>query len=1079
MSLSRFGVHHPVPVNLLMTAVLVGGLYCGLALRREFFPQTDPHVASITLPYPGATAEEIEQTLAIKVEDKLQNAVSKHIKTMTTSLSEGGGGIMVEFREGTDPDKAIDDVERAISQLMDLPEEAEEIKVTLFEPRLPVIMVTIYGDVDEAVMKRAIRAVRDDLQSLPGMGEIVTSGVREDEVRVDVGRDALVRYGISLPRVADAIRAQMRDIPGGTVRGAAGNVQVRTLGVREQEQLIREIEVISSRDGASVKLGDFAQVSEGFVDEQVFNRFNGRRAASLTVFAVGEQDIVQIARMVRGYVQARNGEPFGTSPLGRWTDTARKRGWELGASSPHALPPGARIATQSDLARFVEGRLDLLLENALQGAVLVLAVLLAALNWRAAMWVFIGVLVAIAGTAVLMYVAGITLNLLTMFGLIIALGLQVDDAIVVSENIQTRHDRGEPTLDAAVKGAEQVQWPVVATVLTTVVAFLPLMFIRGEIGDLLGALPVIVVCALLMSLVESLLLLPSHMAHSLRQHDAREPGRASRLLRRLEAARDRWLFDRVIPRYVSVLDLAIRYRYLTIVSAAAVLVVSLGMVAGGRVPFEFLAASDSETVIVDLRMPIGTPVESTNRLVQRVEAAATAQPEVQSVSSNVGQSVNIDTGQAAATSTHVAQLFIELHPVESRDRESSEVIGSIRRALAGRVDEAERLSFSEIHGGPGGADITFEFRGADDARVLEAARQFKLLLADFDGVTDIADDNDNGQLELQMELRSGAEAMGFTRADVARQVRGALYGIDAHVFAANQEDVDVRVRLDEPARRSLYTIENGWVISPTTGLAAPLSEVVAIHEATIFSTLRRIDRQRAVTVTADALPGYNIEDITRELEQRLVPLASHFPGVSIDRAGRQRQMTEAFASLPWGFAAAILMIYVILAWLFANYWQPLIVLMAVPFAIIGVIWGHWLLGYTMTFLSLIGFIALSGVVVNDSLIFVEFYNHIRREGRGIHESLLLAGRNRWRAIMVTTVTSVLGLLPLVLEQSFQAKFLIPMAIAISGGLISATVLILLVMPAMIVALHDIKRLVHLSWFGEALPHDGAAVSQER
>ncbi len=1067
MSLSRFGVRHPVPVNLLMIATIVAGFWCGLSLRREFFPESEPEQAIITMPYPGATAEEIEQTLAIKVEDAL--AGLDEIKKMTTTLSDGGGGIVVEFREDIDVDKALDKVEREIDSLRDLPEESEQIQVELFEPRLPVIIVAVYGNLDEAVMKDAVRGIRDDLRRLPGMGEIAVGGVREDEIRVDVDRDALVRYGISLPQISQSIGAAMLDVPGGTVRGDTGNVKVRTVGVDEQAQLIRGIEMRSRRDGATVRVDDLARVSDSFVDEQIVTRCNGKPAAMLTAFAVGDQDIVQIAQMVRAYVAARQGEPFHATFMERFFDTPRHQAWMLGALSSEPLPPGASLTTFTDLARFVEGRLDLLKRNAMFGAVLVFLVLLSILNWRVAVWVGAGLVTAVCGTLVLMYSLDITLNLLTMFGLIIVLGLLVDDAIVVAENIQSRHDRGEPTQEAAIKGAEQVLWPVVATVLTTVVAFLPLSFVKGQIGDMLGALPMVVSCALLMSLIESLLILPSHMGHTLERMDARLPGRLSGVLRRFEQKRDGWLFDWLIPHYCRWIDRAIRYRYISVSLAAAILIVSLGMVAGERVPFTFLTTSDSETLIVNVHMPIGTPIEQTNRIVQRIEAAAATQPEVSNVVSDIGESSNIDTGQTEMRAQHIAQMFIELLPVEQRDRESSKVSASIREALAGQLDEVERISFSEITGGPGGADISLEFRGNHQDKIVAAARRFKLMLAEYAGVTDIADDNDTGQLELQFELRDGADALGFTRASVAQQVRGALFGLEAHVFAGDQEDVKVRVRFDEPTRQSLYAIENSWLISPRTGAAVPLSEVVNVKETTTFSTIRRIDRQRAVTVFAYCLPGYNPEQIFNDID--LDSLRRQFPSVTIAPTGRQQQMSDAFGSLPYGFLAAILMIYVILAWLFADYLQPLIVLLAVPFAVVGVIWGHWLLGYEMTFLTMIGFVALSGIVVNDSLILVEFFNAQRRTGKSLHDALIAAGRARLRAIVLTTVTTVFGLLPLILERSFQAKFLIPMAIAIAGGLISATLLILVVLPCMMKVLDDIKRLFHLSWYGRALPHE--------
>jgi multidrug efflux pump subunit AcrB len=1084
VSLARFGVHKPVPVNLLMIAVLLAGAASAFTLRREFFPETTPDQALITLPYPGAAPEEVEEALAIKVEDTLADI--EEIKEIRSIISEGGGGITVEFYEGADVEKAVDDVERAVDALTDLPEESDRIQVRLFEPRLPVIRVSLFGDVQELVMKQAIRAVRDDLRMLAGMGEILISGVRDYEIRVDVRQQALLEQGISLPQIADAITAWMKEVPGGTVRSKSGNIKVRTMGVAERAAAVREIIVKADPQGRSVRLGDIAEVSDSLVDEQVINRFNGQAAANLTVFGVGDQDIVTMAEMVRAYVAGRNGEPFERKLLEWLIRSARMNAYELGRNSARPLPVGAKLAANSDLARFVEGRLDLLIRNARIGAVLVFATLLLFLNWRVAAWVGMGLLTAIMGTLVLMAWLDITLNLLTMFGLIVVLGLLVDDAIVVAENIQTRHDAGEPSFTAAIAGTEQVLWPVVATVVTTVVAFLPLTFIRGRIGELLGALPVVVTCALLMSLIEALLILPSHMAHTLVKRDLSHPGKTVSFIRRLEKWRDHIVLDRIIPAYGRLLAVALQYRYIAVAVAIGLLIVSIGLVRGGQVVFTFLPKSDSETIIVDARMPVGTPIERTNQIVSRIEQAAQAQAETLSVSSIIGQSENLDSGQTEAFAPHVAQMFIELKPVEQRERESSQVIAAIREALAGRLSEVDRITFSEIAGGPGGADISIRVRGEDMTQIDAAVRRIKGMLAEFDGVHDIADDSDAGQLEMRINLRPGAAALGFSTADVARQVRGFLYGLDAHVFAAQQEDIDVRVRLDEGTRRSLLAIEDSWLISPA-GQPVPLSEIAEIEESSTYATVKRINRQRAVTVTAATAPGVSPEAIVSRLttettsaprvaQERfpLDELRRQYPGLQIELSGRQEQLADALRSLPWGFLAAMLMIYVTLAWLFSSYIQPVVVMLAIPFSVIGVVWGHLLFGYEMTFLSLIGFVALSGIVVNDSLILVQFYNAERKTGLDVVNSLLNAGRARLRAIFLTTITTVFGLLPLMLEQSFQAKFLIPMAISITMGLVASTVVVLVVLPCLMRVFTDVKELMYFLWFGRPQPERAEA-----
>lgn len=1059
MSLPRFGVLKPVPVNLLMAATIIAGAWAAISITREFFPRTPPRIINVTLPYPGATPEEVEEGLAIKVEDAIANL--DEVKQMRTTLAEGGGGITVELHMGVDTDEALREVERVVDSLRDLPAESETLQVIKFQPRLPVIMVTVSGDAGEAALKKAILEVRDDLTSLPGMGEVVVSGARRYEVRVDARYEALLEHGLSLPQVAAAVRAWMNEVPGGTVRTEAGNILVRTMGVPERAQAIRQIVVQSSPDGQALRVGDVATVSETFEDVEKYRRFNGKPSVSLIVFKVGDQDAVKMAKMVRAYVAGRKGEPYETRGFQALFDGPIRAAHQLGASSRHPLP--GSIHSHSDLARFIEGRLDLLSRNAISGAILVFLTLLIFLNWRAALWVFTGLMTAVCGTLVLMVATGVTLNLLTMFGLIIVLGMLVDDAIVVAENIQTRHDRGETALQAAIGGAEQVLWPVCATVSTTIVAFLPLMFIRGQIGDLLGALPMVVTCALLMSLLESVLILPSHMGHTLAKRDRAKPSRWAGAFRAFERRRDRLIDNVIAPAFGRLLNLSLRFRYISASVALATLLVSIGLFAGGRVHFIFLGESDAETLVVDIRLPIGSPISETETVVRAIEQAAGAMPEVVSVSAIVGERQNVETGVTDVASSHLAQMYIELVPVEARDKQSSEVIAAIRAATEGRVGAADSVRYSEISGGPGGADITIEVTGTQPREISAAADAIVDRLRRTPGVFDVADDEYTGQREIRFTLKPGAAALGFTNENVALQVRGALYGIDAHTFAADREDIDVRVRLDEAARRNLGVIENLWVISPT-GAAVPLVEIADIEESSSYASIKRLDRRRVVTVTADCAPGLSPEEVMAGFS--FEEIQGQFPGVRILTGGRQRNFAEAFGSLPIGFAAALVMIYVILAWLFGSYVQPLAVMTAIPFGVIGVIWGHYLLGIELTFLSLIGFVALSGVVVNDSLILVEYYNHLRREGHPLREALVMAGVRRLRPIFLTTVTTVLGLTPLMLEQSFQARFLIPMAVAISFGLMSATVLILMVLPCLIVIIDDLAAAAHFLWHGE-------------
>ncbi|MEC9373986.1 MAG: efflux RND transporter permease subunit, partial [Planctomycetota bacterium] len=932
------------------------------------------------------------------------------------------------------------------------------------------------GDIDERTLKTEIQRIRNDLRSLPGMGEIIVAGARTDEIAVEVPQESLLKHNISLTYVADRVRQGMIELPGGAVRAPSASVAVRTVGAEERVDEIRDIVIKAEPGGRSIRLGEIADVRATFQDVELRTRLNGKPSVSLIPYAPSNQDTIEIAEMVRAYVAGRLSQPLDLSfseQMGiQRADAAgsalppRVAAWRLGNS--RLAPPPGEITLHNDLSRFITQRLDLLSRNALWGGVLVFLTLVLLLAPRVAFWVTVGLIVSVLGTLAVMRFFDISLNLLTMFGLIIVLGLLVDDAIVVAENITARHENGEPALAAAINGANQVKWPVVATILTTICAFWPLRLVEGRIGDIIGALPLVVACALLVSLVESLLILPSHMAHDLMRAERAGGGRIHRISQRLERARTALLNRYLIPAYLFILKPVLRARYLSLTIALAVLIASVGMVAGGRVPFNFISSSDSEFIIVDIRMPIGTPVDRTNEIVERIEQVALTNPEIQTVLATVGGRQDVDTGLGVSQG-HLAQMNLELAPAEDRERSSEQLKDAIRAEL-GDLPGVKSLRFTEIGAGPSGPDITLTVVSENESLIAPVVDKLKHMLAEYRGVGGIADDADAGQRELRLKLRPGASELGFTVETIARQIRAAVYGVEAHTFPGEQEDVDVRVMLDQPSRRSLAAIESMYVFSPS-GEPAPLREVVQITEAESYATIHRLNRQRAITVTADVDRKIaNPEEIIAALRPELREITLASPGVRIVPRGRQEDVQDSFRSLPLGAAAAAGLVFVILSWLFASYVQPLVILFAIPFAIVGAIWGHFLLGFDISILSLIGFVALIGIVVNDSLILIRFYNERREEGAPVYDALVSAGAARLRAIMLTTITTVLGLSPLMAEQSFQARILIPMAITISFGLMAATVITLIILPCLLMIGDDIARIARYLWTGGA-PRD--------
>ncbi len=1054
MNLARFGVRNPVPINLLMAGFILAGIFAAFNLRRQFFPDMTFDSVSVTMAYPGASPEDVESSIAKRIENALVNI--DEVDEIRTTCAEGAASIFVTFKEGTSNiDNAIDKVRRSVDSIQDLPVDAKKPVVTRIEPRMPVIMVQIWGDVDKQVMKQAIRDVRDDLRTFEERDI-------NNELSVEIDQDSLVEHGLSITQVAQSISSWMREIPGGTLRSKGGDIVIRTNTPEESSLDLEEIVIRSRHNGETLLLGDIATVQNTLVDIPIAVRFNGYPSMNMFVAKSGDQDIVKMAEIVRAYVKGRMGEPYDQN----WKDTfsrggtVRQKAWQLGVDA-HPLPAGTSLSTFIDLARFVEGRMNLLTENALYGGCLVFILLLLALNWRVALWVGIGLITALGGTLFIMSLFGITLNMLTMFGLILVLGLLVDDAIVVAENIKAQHEQGVPAMEAAVTGAKQVMWPVVATVLTSIVAFLPLSFVKGNMGDLLGALPIVIACALAMSLFEALLILPAHLGHSLEKTEKAAKTKIGKLINRFENARDKFLFDTIIPYYLRLLKLVIRFRYISLACAVSSLIVSVGLVMGGRVGYEFMTIPDAETIAVNLRMPEGTPFSQTTKMLEHLENGARSQPQVHHISTLSGVQMETE-GTSGGFASNLGQLFIELTPAETRTLNASEVIDNIRSSVGDIAKLASSIGYEMMSGAPSGSDITIVLHAESERALIDASEQIKRELRKYTAVHDITDNASAGQRELHLELREGAASAGLTLPDLAMQVRGAVYGIDAHVFAHGDEEVDIRVKLGKNLRQNVGALEQLWVTTPA-GISIPLVEIANITEHRGYRTIHRLNRNRTVTITAEVIDGVSPESVTLTLP--FDEWNATFPDVHIQKGGRQEQQVEAFASLPIGFAAACLMIYVILAWLFGSYFQPLVVMLGIPFAMIGVIWGHYFAGVSLSFLSMIGFVALSGVVVNDSLIFVEFYNARRVEGESLKEALLSAGGARLRPIFLTTITTVLGLTPLMLEQSMQAKFLVPMALAISFGLMSATVLILLLLPALLVIASDIQRGAATLWNG--------------
>ena len=1048
MNLPRFSVRNPVAVNLLMVAIVVGGLVAWMTLVREFFPTMESEQLLITVAYPGATPEEIERSVTRIVEREVEDV--EGIEEIRSRVFEGITLIQIQLEDGVDRDRALRDVRAELDKAKpELPEAAEEPELAESRPYIPAIALVLHGAVSERQLREVVDDVRDDLLDMPEVTEVVVTGIRKREFVVEVRPELLEEQGLTIDDVGNTLRMLNRDVPGGQLKGRTSNVRVRTMGEERVPHHLEDLAVRTEAGGATLRLGELGRARAAFEDKTEFGRWEGRRSAAINVFKTPEQDAIKIAEAVRQYQREH----------------------------PTRLGGAVTVEVTTDLSRIIEGRLDLMTRNAQAGLILVLLVLALFLEVRVAFWVAVGLGVAFMGTFILMGAFGQSVNLISLFGLIVVLGLIVDDAIVIAENIFARQRTGEDPRTAAILGAGRVGLPVVAAVMTTIAAFAPLMFMEGRIGSFLGVLPIVVIMALFVSLIEGFLILPAHLAHRSKEGKGRTA--FGRFIEAGRQARHKF-FEQTMPNALGkALGFLLRWRYVTIAACFALLMTAAGFVAGGVVPFVLLQNVDAETITAKLEMAAGTPESETAAMLDRVAAVAAQEPEVKTVFSVLGASFSQRGRDTPADPAVVGQVTIELQGADVREakgqRKSTELLSDLR-IKTGNLPGVRRLSYISQGGGPGGPDLEIRLRGDDLDMISRAVDHVEERAKNYVGVEEIYNDLERGKLEARFRLRDDARLTGLTTSGVAMQLRNALFGYEVQDLQIGNDDVTVRVMLPEEDREDLDDLGTLRLSTPS-GARIPLEEAAEFGTTRGYASIVRVDGKRAVTVTAqvDETRG-NTAEITAALTKELADIGDRFPGVSLSFEGRRKDTRESVGSLKILFPIALGLIFCIIAVLFRSYVQPVIVMSVIPFSLIGVVFGHALMGYPFTILSMIGMVALAGIVVNDGLILVDLANRFRRKGFGVIESVRRAAMGRMRAILLTSITTCVGLAPLMLETSFQAQFLIPMAVSIVFGLAFATVLVLLLLPCFYVALEDVRA--GLRWLASgrwhrSLPYDPA------
>jgi multidrug efflux pump subunit AcrB len=1031
-----FAENH-VTANLLMIFLLLAGAVTAVTMKLEVFPETSLDRISITMAYPGASPAEVEEGIVRRIEENVAGLAG--IKRIDSVAREGFGTVSIEVMTGWDLKELLDEVKAEVDRITTFPDEAEEPVVREMTRRTQVINVAVYGDAPESTIKRLTERIKDDITNLPGITYAELFGIRQSEIHIEVSEQTLRRYGLTLGMVAEAVRTASLDLPAGSVKTAGGEILVRTKGRRYYAAEYQDVAVITRTDGSKVTLGQIADLRDGFEDVDLASRFQGKPSGVIEVFRVADQNALTVADTVKRYIQ------------------------EVKPS----LPAGIGISYYRDRSEILRSRMELLLRNMGIGLILVSMLLAVFLNLRLAFWVTLGIPISFAAGIWVLPRFDVSINMISLFAFITVLGIVVDDAIVVGENIFRKQDEGLKGLDGAVKGAMEVGRPVVFAVLTTVVAFWPLLLGSGTMGKVMRNIPIVVIAVLFGSLVESLLILPAHLARS-KHGRQRPPGGPINSEKRVA----RWLQWVIGGPYARLVNFCVRWRYATVALGIAMLFLTLGIYQGGWIKFTLFPKIDSDTLLCSLTMPAGTPVERTTEIVAQLEESAKETlAEVDKQRSEYAPtlfehsvaSIGFHSGGRgpmagdAQEGSHLAQIRVQLLEGEQRDVSAGK-LAALWRKKVGVIPDAESITFQSAlfsAGNPVEVHLSLD----DHDRLLAAAEELKDALRGYPGVFDVSDSFLPGKEEIQLKLKPAARSLGLTLDDLARQVRHAFYGAEALRLQRDQDEVKVMVRYTEPERKSLGNVEE-MRIRARDGSEVPFSQVAEVKMEQGYASIQRAQRLRVIKVTADVDETVtNANEVRVDLANGFLPqLKQSYPGLRYTIEGEGKEQAESMADVVRGFVIALFGIYALLAIPFRSFTQPLVVMSAIPFGIIGAVFGHLIMGHNLSLLSMFGIVGLAGVVVNDSLVLIDATNRIRRQGSGAHDAITRAGALRFRAIILTSLTTFAGLTPMLLERSLQAQFLIPMAISLGFGVLFGTGITLLLVPSLYMILYDIHEL---------------------
>jgi len=1050
-----------VAANLLMIVLVAGGLIRASSIKQEVFPEISLDTIQVTVAYPGAGPEEVEEGILLQIEENLTGVDG--IKEVRSVAKEGLGMVRAELLPGEDPDLKLQEIKSEVDRIVTFPADAEKPVITKLLNRFEVISVVVYGDATDRVLREQAEIIRDELLAHPEITQVELSGVRPYEISIEIPEENLRRYNLTMDQVARQVRLASIDLPGGTVKTRGSEILLRTKGRRHFGPEYADITVLTRPDGTRVRLGDIAEVKDGFAETGMFARFDGKPAAMVKVFRVGDQKPIEISEVVKKYVEQKR----------------------------DSLPESLKIATWNDTSELLHSRMNLLEKNALLGLVLVIIILGLFLEIRLALWVMLGIPISFLGAMLLFPYLDVSINMISLFAFILALGILVDDAIIVGESIYEQRQKGKPYLKAAIDGALEVAVPVTFSVLTTVVAFLPLVFVSGMIGKFIRVIPLVVISLLFLSLTESLFVLPAHLAMG-------GPRPVSRgfigAIDRVRTGFGRKLEWFITGPYQRFLRLCLRNRYTTVAAGIAVLFLTVGIVKGGILKFHFMPVVDGDVITVSLKMPPGTPIEETARVQKFLEEKAMEvvaeydrqRPSGDSILRNVYAVVGgtmIEAGSVGSTvdsRTHLSDMALFLKQSEERGIPAVE-IANRWRAKVGEVPGVESIVFKS-NVVRMGANIDIQLAHEDFGVLDIASERLKEALAQYPGVGDIEDNYFRGKRELKFRLTPEARTLGLTEEDLGRQLRGAFYGAEALRFQRGRNEVKVVVRYPEEDRKSLWDLQSMRIRTPDGG-ELPLSRAAYITEGRGFSEIYRADRKRVINVTASVDDKTaNAEEILLDLKKGILrDLSNDYPGLTFKMGGEEKERMESMGSMVQGFMLALLGMFALLAIPFKSYSQPLLIMAAIPFGMVGAVAGHMIMGFKLSILSIFGIVALSGVVVNDSLLLIDKVNRNRQEGTELFQAMVDGCTRRFRPILLTSLTTFFGLTPMIMETSVQAQFLIPMAISLAFGILFATGITLLLIPSLYLVLEDVRKLfrlrtVHADYSSDVEEHEGPSRS---